>query len=129
MRGTLARQICKQHEDESGILQVLTLDPSLEQGLREAVHMTLSGIALAIDPSTASSLVNALQTEVDRAGELGYSPLLLCSSQIRLSLKRLTDRNLPSLAILAYSEIVPNIEVRAVGSVSIGASSAMEIPA
>jgi flagellar biosynthesis protein FlhA len=131
VRSALARQICKQHEDESGILQVLTLEPALEQALREAVQITPTGIALAIDPSTASAMVSTLQREIERAGEQGYSPLLLCSSQIRLPLKRLTERNLPTLAILAYSEIVPNIEVRAVGSVSVGAPSAtgLEIPA
>jgi flagellar biosynthesis protein FlhA len=129
VRAALARQICKQQEDESGVLQVLTLDPPLEQALRESVQITPSGVALAIDPTTASALVNALKQEIERAGEQGYAPLLLCSSQIRLPLKRLTERNLPALAILAYSEIVPNIEVRAVGSVSVSAPAAMEIPA
>lgn len=129
VRGSLSRQICKQHEDDTGVLQVLTLDPALEQALRESVQTTPSGIALAIDPSMASNMVNMLQREIERAGELGHSPLLLCSSQVRLPLKRLTERNLPTLAILAYSEIVPNIEVRAVGSVSIGSPASMEIPA
>ncbi len=136
VRATLARQICKQHMDESEALQVLTLDPPLEQAMREAVQITPSGVSLAIDPTTATALVGTLQREIEQAGEQGHSPLLLCSSQIRLPLKRLTERNLPSLAILAYSEIVPNVDVRAVGNVIVNAaetnqitSGAMEIPA
>lgn len=131
-RGALARQICKQQIDDSGALSVLTLDPALEQMLREAVQMTPNGIALAIDPGTATNMVGALQREIERAGEQGYPPLLLCSSQIRLPLKRLTERNLPQLSLLAYSEIVPNVEVRAIGSVrtdSAGRDNRMEIAA
>jgi chromosome segregation and condensation protein ScpB len=46
-----------------------------------------------------------------------------------MALKRLTERSLPTLAILAYSEVVPRVEVRAVGSVSVGYSDAVRIPA
>jgi flagellar biosynthesis protein FlhA len=128
-RGSLSRQICKQHADDEGTLHVLTLDPALEQSLRESVQITPSGVALAIDPITATNMVTAMQREVERAGEQGYSPLLLCSSQIRLALKRLTERSLPGLAILAYSEVVPRVEVRAVGSVNAEHADAVRIPA
>jgi flagellar biosynthesis protein FlhA len=118
VRAALARQICKQYADESGVLYVLTLEGGLEQALRDSVQMTTSGAILAIDPATATALVHQIQKEIERAGDQGYSPVLLCSSQIRLPLKRITERSLPSLAILAYNEIVPRMEVRAVGSVN-----------
>jgi flagellar biosynthesis protein FlhA len=67
-------------------------------------------------------MVNSLKSEVERGGDCGHGPLLLCSSQIRLPLKRLTERSLPALAVVAYSEVVPGIEVEAVGNVAAGAA-------
>jgi flagellar biosynthesis protein FlhA len=118
VRAALARQICKQYADETGVLYVLTFEAGLEQALRDSVQMTTNGAMLAIDPANATALVHQIQKEMDHMGEQGYSPVLLCSSQIRLPLKRITERSLPSLAILAYNEIVPRMEVRAVGSVN-----------
>ena len=119
VRASLARQICKQHADAAGVLHVLTLDGALEQELREAVQTTPSGVALAIDPRKATDLVKALQAHVERVTDLGYTPVLLCSSQIRLALRRLTERSLPNLVVMAYNEIVPRMEVRSLGTVAL----------
>jgi flagellar biosynthesis protein FlhA len=119
VRAALARQVCKQNADDAGALNVMTIDPLLEQQLREAVQMTQSGVTLAIDHTRASALIAALRSEAERISQEGYSPILLCSSQIRLAVKRLTERSLPALTVLAYNEVVPQIEVNAVGNVSL----------
>ena len=56
---------------------------------------------------------------MEKAGEQGYTPVLLCSGQIRLPLKRLIERSLPTLPVLAYTEIVPKVEVEALGTVEV----------
>jgi flagellar biosynthesis protein FlhA len=129
VRAALARQICKQYSDENGHLNVMTLEPSLEQELREAVQPTPTGMTLALEPRRAGELLSALSQEADRMTRQGYVPVLLCSSHIRLAMKRLTERNLPTLAVLAYNEIVPKLEVHAVGTVSLSAVSMMETAA
>ncbi len=118
-RAALARQICKQYQDEEGIIRVLTLAPSLEQTLREAVQPTPTGNMLAIDPNLAQEMIKSLTAQMERAIELGHNPVLLCSGQIRLPLKRMIDRSLPTLPLMAYTEIVPKIEVEAVGTVEV----------
>ena len=50
---------------------------------------------------------------------MGQMPVLLCASPVRLPLKRLSERTLPSLAVLAYNEIAPRTDVRAVGQVAL----------
>ncbi len=116
-RAALARQICKQYQDDDGVLRVITLASSLEQELREAVQMTPTGNMLAIDPRLAQGLIGSLNEQIETAALQGVSPVLLCSGQIRLPLKRLVERSLPLLAILAYTEIVPKVEVEAIGTV------------
>ncbi len=129
VRAGLSRQLCKQHIDDNGVLNALTLEPAVEQSLRESVQMTSSGVGFAIDPGTASSLIKAISSEMERVGEQGHTPVLLCSSQIRLPLKRLTERNLPTLAIMAYNEIIPKLEVHAIGLVNLNAAGVAEIAA
>jgi flagellar biosynthesis protein FlhA len=119
VRAAVARQICKQHTDGSGILPVLTLSSELEGHLRDSLQITPAGAVLAIVPTLATSLIQSMSTELSRAGEQGYTPVVLCSSQIRLALRRMIERNLPALPVLAYNEIVPNIEIRVVGAVSV----------
>ncbi len=118
-RAALARQICKQYQDEDGVMRVITLAPSIEQQLREAVHPTPNGNMLAIDPPLAQALLRGLNTQLEQASTQGYNPALLCSGQIRLPLKRLVERSLPTLPIIAYTEIVPKLEVEAIGNVEI----------
>jgi flagellar biosynthesis protein FlhA len=123
-RAALARQICKQYQDEMGVIRVLTLAPGLEQELRGTVQATPTGNMLAIEPQLAQAIIRGLTQQLDQAGAQGYSPVLLCSGQIRLPFKRLVERSLPTLQILAYTEIVPKVEVEALGAVTVEMSLA-----
>ncbi len=116
-RQALARQICKQYQEDDGVIRVLTLAPGLEQEMRGAVQATPTGNMLAIDPQMAQSLIRSLSQQMEAAADQGYNPVLLCSGQIRLPVKRLIERSLPTLAVMAYTEIVPKVEVEAVGTV------------
>ena len=116
-RQALARQICKQYQEEDGIIRVLTLAPGLEQEMRGAVQATPTGNMLAIDPQLAQAVIRSLSQQMETAAEQGYNPVLLCSGQIRLPVKRLIERSLPTLAVMAYTEIVPKVEVEAIGTI------------
>ena len=123
-RQALSRQICKQYQDMDGIIRVLTLAPGLEQEMRGAVQATATGNMLAIEPQMAQSLVRGLTAQMDSAAEQGYNPVLLCSGQIRLPLKRMIERSLPTLPVMAYTEIVPKVDVEAIGTVEVELSLA-----
>ena len=119
VRAALARSICRQYVDEgTGALQTITLEPGLEQSLME--HVTPGVPQLMVEPMQGRSLVRALSSQVERMLALGYQqPVLVCMAALRLPLRRLTERSLPHLVILSYNEIVPNTEVRAIGSVTL----------
>lgn len=119
VRAALARSICRQYVDEgTGALQTITLEPGLEQSLME--HVTPGVPQLMVEPMQSRSLVRALSSQVERMLALGYQqPVLVCMAALRLPLRRMTERSLPHLVILSYNEIVPNTEVRAIGSVTL----------
>jgi flagellar biosynthesis protein FlhA len=124
VRVALSRSICRQYVDENtGALQTLTLDPALEQMLMSSI--TPGVPQLPIEPAQSRRLIQALSAQVERMLALGHSqPVLICMGPLRLPLRRLTERALPNLVILSYNEIVPNTDVRAIGSTSIDIAAA-----
>jgi flagellar biosynthesis protein FlhA len=111
--------LCRQWAGDDGALDALTLDPHLEQKLRDSVQDTPAGAQLVLEPGEGRCVLQAIAEEAERMTTLGQIPLLLCASAVRLPLRRLCERTLPSLALLAYNEIAPRTEVRAVGQVAL----------
>jgi flagellar biosynthesis protein FlhA len=53
----------------------------------------------------------------------GHDPVLLTTAALRRSLRQITSRVYPDLAVLSYSELAPGIEVEVAGTISLGAKS------
>ena len=70
-------------------------------------------------PSTAQRLLQRIGREMERMAQQGYQPVLICSSRLRLPLRRLTERSLPNLTLLSFGEIVPQINVVSAGLVTL----------
>ena len=118
-RAALARTITRQYLSSDGTLYVMTLEPSLEGRLRESVQPTASGLQLAIDTAFASALLREIGAQAEQMATMGYVPVILCSSQIRLPLRRLIERSMPSVACIAYNEVASGVPVEAVAVVSV----------
>ena len=95
VRSAISRTITRQHVDPENRLYCITLEPALERELSEAVTVSTYGSSLILDPTKQSSLVERLQTSVDEALSKGYQAVVICSSGLRLPLRRLLERNLP----------------------------------
>lgn len=119
VREALARAISNQYSEAGGELFVLTLDPDLEDQLHEAVKASERSGAVALAPDLASSLLKAVEEGAKRAMQEGHQPIVLCSSSVRLFLKRLTETTVPSLVVLSFNEISREVKVRSLGMVRI----------
>lgn len=117
VRAAISRTITRQYLDHDNKLYCITLEPALERKLNENVNLTNFGSTLILDPGTQSELIAKLQQEADNALNRGYQAVLICSTQLRLPLRRLMEKYLPSLSVLAYNEIAARAEVEFVGSV------------
>jgi len=118
-RKALSRTISRLHAGEGGKIRVITLHPRLEQRLIDAVQPTALGAFPVLEPGAAQRFIQSLGAAVERAQGKGHVPALLCSSRVRLPLRRLTERHFPHLSILALQEIAPQIDVEAVGTVNL----------
>ncbi len=119
VRQKLARTITKNYENKEGILPVITLDQRLEDSLREKIHRGEQGSYLVLEPGWAQKFLAAIKQTWEQGGQLGFPPVLLCSSLLRRHLKKLLDRFLPQLAVLGHNEIMPPTKIKSLGTVSL----------
>ena len=118
-RQALSRHICKPLLDDTATLKVISLNPQLEQMLGNALQKIDGSVQLAIDPTSAQRLLESIRTKIDTVMQEGIAPIILCSSALRLSIKRLTERIAPRLTVLSYQEIPTTIKLESVGLISL----------
>jgi flagellar biosynthesis protein FlhA len=99
-------------------LHVITLEPSFEQRLLEAIRPTEAGQVLALDGHTVDVLVRGCTALLDEADRLSLSPVLVCSPQVRAALSRLVRQVLPRLSVISYSEVSRTAQIESLGVVS-----------
>ena len=112
VRKALARTISNQYKETDGSIHVITLSPTAEQTITNALYQTDQGLMISLDPTIIQKLMTSLQAEMEHIAADGWQPILLCSAKIRLPMRRLTERLFPTLVVLSYSEIMPDVEVR-----------------
>ncbi len=114
VREALSRQISQMYL-ENDELTVLTLNPQWEEQIQAGIEHTDRGLAVAMDPRILQELYQELSLALEQ--NLMPYPIILVSPQIRMALKRLTERAVPRLIVLSYNEISPDVQVKAVGTV------------
>lgn len=117
-RVALARSICKEYQNNEGTINVITLDPGIEQTVQGSIQRTEQGSFLTIDPNVGQEILQAISTQVDALSEKGLQPILLTSPPIRPALRKLTERSFPSLVLLSWNEIAPKVNVNSVAMVT-----------
>ncbi len=114
-RAALARTICAGLSTESGELTVLTLAPQLERQFSERFGLNGSAQTQAIEPEFGRALLEKIEAAIQAA--VLSQPVILCSAAVRPHLRRLTVRFLPDLAVIAHSEVAPNVRLVSIGTV------------
>ena len=118
-RQALGRQICLQYADDERVLNVLTIDPSLEQALVDSKVDTAGGAVPALKPELQRAWINALTNAVANVQRQGYFPVVLCSERARPLVRASTVRDIPDLAVLSVPEVASDIRVNSLGEVKV----------
>jgi flagellar biosynthesis protein FlhA len=117
VRQTLSRSICKPLVNERNELMLMTIAPDIEQTLTRGLTHTEKGSFLILDPKTIQAILQKLNNTCQ--GIMAQSKMvLLTSANVRIHLKRLTERLLPNLVILSHNEIPGNVKVISLGMVN-----------
>jgi flagellar biosynthesis protein FlhA len=107
-----------------GSLHALTIEPSLEQSLLEAVRSNESGTWLAVDGVRLAGLLDGISRAVTAAEEQGYQAALVCAAPLRPSIRRIVASSRPDLPVIAYSELSRGLDVVPVGEVALAPAMA-----
>jgi flagellar biosynthesis protein FlhA len=99
---------------------LVSLTPSLERLLGDALQQTDEGSYLAIEPSTAQVVINKLARAAEKFGEIGQTPVLLAPGHLRPAVFNFVERFAPGYAVLSHHEIAANTKVQSLGVLSIG---------
>ena len=121
VRQGLARAISRQYQGPEGGLDVITVDPDIEETLTAGIRPTPTGSQLVIDSSLARKIVDAVGAQAQRAVAGGNQALLLCSPAARPIMRALTLRRLPSLVVLSHAEIADGVLAKSIGMVTLDA--------
>ena len=115
VRIALSRTIYEQINGLEPELEVLSLEPRLEQMLQDAVRGQQQSMGL--EPGLAEQMLQQINEGVIQMENQGKPAVLLVASTIRLWLASLVKSNNKGLHVLAYDEIPAEKRIRVVGTV------------
>lgn len=119
VRQALGRQIALGYLSENNTLPVISLDPGVEQAVRDSLQRSDIGSYLAIDPHLGQGIIDRTREVYEQATMNGIQPVVLCAPVVRLYFRRLIEKVLPGLAVLSYNEMSPDLEVESIGVVGL----------
>ncbi len=111
VRTALGRAIIAEIFGGAHELQVMALEPRLEQILTQAVAGR-SGDSMGLEPGLAERLVRETQNAAETFAKNGLPSVLLVSQPIRTVLSRFLRRVVPDLKVISHAEIPDGRSVR-----------------
>ncbi|MEW6542371.1 MAG: flagellar biosynthesis protein FlhA [Nitrospirota bacterium] len=123
-RQAVGRAITRQYLVVDGTLPVITLDPRLDRRLADQAAAGGQGGLWSLEPGLSQKLLGLLKQAAERVATKGQQPVILCSPGLRRHLRRVTERILPSVPVLALNEIDGVAKIKAVETVKVGEEAA-----
>jgi flagellar biosynthesis protein FlhA len=118
VRQALGRNIVDQYRHEDDTLYLLTMDRNVEEIIADGIQNSGQESFLAIEPAIAQNILAEIRNGMEKFNQTGSTPVLIASPAIRKHVKKLTERFMPSLAVISHNEIPPNIKIQSLGVVS-----------
>ena len=115
VRQTLRREIINRFLTENGNLAVVMLSPSLQQTLNQAIQA-----GEGVNPTIIRQTLENLSQHIQAASNRGIRPVVLvCPATIRYQVRNWIAASLPSLPVIAYEEMSPNVDWETIGIVQL----------
>ncbi len=114
LKRTITRMFC-----DGGQMKVLTLDAELEKNIIGSMAKGEQGVYLALSPDVMQSVIGQLGDQIKKFSDLDQKPVILTSQVVRLYFYRLIEQFYPNVYVLSFNEIANNIQIQAVGNITI----------
>ncbi len=120
VRTSLGRSICASLVDENNRIKAVTIDPEIEEALLDAVDELGVCEELRLPPRLHQAVIPALEGPLENLASEGHPPVVLTVAPLRVFVRKLLEKEVPSVAVLSYNEIVHGIAVESAGMAKIG---------
>lgn len=123
VREALGLQICLQYADEDRKLRVVNLSQEWQEKIDEFKQMPADGSRpfVAFDPVTGRQWIKNISDEIAAVQNIGYQPVLLCVSFVRIFVKSALEREIPGLVVISDREVIAGgsaIQLEVLGTVN-----------
>jgi type III secretion protein V len=118
VRASMKRYISFRYTEGRDTLFVYLLDPEIEDVIRGAIRRTSTGSFLSLDPSIAHDILEALRCEISTLPPTAQKPVIITDMELRRFVRKMVELEYPTLAVLSYQELAPELNVQPVGRIS-----------
>ncbi len=120
VRHRLARAICTLYRDDERRLQVVTLDPELEETIEAHSRFSESGLQVWLAPWLAERLAEGLEHRCRQLAPDTPPVVVLCSSPLaRASVNQVVCDQQPRLIVMSVEEVSRDTHVESLGPLTI----------
>ncbi len=112
VRGALGRYITYKFSGGHNIIPAYLLAKEVEDAVRGAIRQTSGASYLALSPDIHRELIAGMKRVVGEAGAAKAGPVILAPMDIRRFVRKLIERDFPSLAVLSFQELTPTANIQ-----------------
>jgi flagellar biosynthesis protein FlhA len=102
-----------------GRLTAVTMSATSENRLMQGLRVADGTSQLELLPDEADALIRQLTDLANIAAARSINPVLVCSAPLRAALARLVRATVPSVAVVAYTEIGDHLQIDVIANVDI----------
>ncbi|MBB3950341.1 type III secretion system export apparatus subunit SctV [Aureimonas jatrophae] len=124
VRGALSRYITHKFSGGQNVIPAFLLSKEIEDAVRGAVRQTSGASYLALSPDIHREMITAMKQVVGTPGGRAMSPVILTPMDIRRFMRKIVERDFPSLAVLSYQELSPSANIQPLERIKLGHAGA-----
>ena len=124
VRIRVSRSICAPLATDGGVIHAITLAPEVEQKIHDARLQGVPGTVPELAPAEHRAILQAIRGQLENLLASGVSGVILSTPELRSSIQKLLEKEVPTAAVLSYNEIAHGFTVKSGGIASVDFCSA-----
>jgi flagellar biosynthesis protein FlhA len=93
----------------------VTLDPVLEDQISAYVDRSAGATQVNMPLRVANQVVSQIGKGLQAVIGAGHQPVVIASPPVRAVVRQLLEPQMPTVAVLGYNEVAPNVEIESMG--------------
>ncbi|OZG74778.1 EscV/YscV/HrcV family type III secretion system export apparatus protein [Hahella sp. CCB-MM4] len=118
VRQALKQQISHHHTDDQHRLRAVLIHPDLEDQVRQICRNIQPAQPVSLPPDVYAQITESLKGFISQSHKFPKPIVLLCNADIRRQFRQLLEDDFHLLPVLAYQELVGNVQILPLGHLS-----------